>query len=211
MPAFFVNVMFNLGRYILVSVLLSLLVITTKADSLGECIPSLPTPHANNAVASIEFRNKLHIFSFLGLKSGRTWRDTSREAYMFIEGSKSWVRLPDVPVTEGRLAASAQGIGRFVYLFGGYTVAKDGSEKSTPEVFRFDPQTKKYKRMADMPTPVDDMVTFVFQDRYVYLVSGWHDEGNVDLVQVLDTRTNRWFSATKYPGTTVFGHAGTGL
>ena len=174
----------------------------------ANCIPPLPVPHANNAIAQITLDGKFHIFSFAGLKSGKTWKDTSKSAYMFIEGEKDWRKLPDLPVKEGRLAASAQGVGKKVYYFGGYTVAEDGSEKSTPEVFSFDPRNSKYKRLADMPTPVDDMVTFTYKDRYIYLVSGWHDTGNVNLVQIYDTKKNKWQKGTDYPGTTVFGHAG---
>jgi len=48
----------------------------------------------------------------------------------------------------------------------------------------------------------------VYQDRYIYLVSGWHDLGNVNLVQVLDTRSMQWTQATPWPGAPVFGHAG---
>ena len=183
-------------------------VIFFTGRTFSQCIPPLPVAHANNAVASIKLKGKLHVFSFAGLKTGKTWKDTSRNAYMFVEGDGSWRVLADLPVTEGRLAASAQGVKGKVYIFGGYTVAKDGSEKSTPEVFRYDPKRRRYKRMADMPVPVDDMVTLVHKDRYIYLVSGWHDDGNVSLVQVFDTRKNRWFSATDYPGTPVFGHAG---
>jgi N-acetylneuraminic acid mutarotase len=127
---------------------------------------------------------------------------------MYSEDSDVWEELPPVPVSEGRLAASAESVKGRIYIFGGYTVAEDGSEKSTPEVFQFDPVTKKYRRMADMPVPVDDMVTFVYKSRYIYLVSGWHDDGNVSLVQIFDTKKDRWTKGTDYPGTPVFGHAG---
>jgi N-acetylneuraminic acid mutarotase len=192
-----------------VKIYLNLFLLMILANDLAaNCIPPLPVPHANNAVAQIKIKGRSYIFSFAGLTSGQTWQDTSRSAFMFVEGEKDWRRLPDLPVQLGRLAASAQGVKDKVYYFGGYTVAKDGSEKSTPEVFSFDPKKMKYKRLADMPTPVDDMVTFTYKDRYIYLVSGWHDEGNVNLVQIYDTKKNRWQKGTNYPGTPVFGHAG---
>jgi N-acetylneuraminic acid mutarotase len=183
-------------------------VIVFNQNLFSNCTPPLPEPHANNAVAQLEISGKFYIFSFAGLKSGKTWKDTSKAAFMFVEGEKNWRKLPDLPVKLGRLAASAQGVGKKVYYFGGYTVAEDGSEKSTPEVFSFDPKKMKYKRLADMPTPVDDMVTFTYKDRYIYLVSGWHDDGNVNLVQIYDTKKNKWKRGTDYPGTPVFGHAG---
>jgi len=59
-----------------------------------------------------------------------------------------------------------------------------------------------------MPVPVDDAVLLNYQDRYIYLVSGWHDLGNVNLVQVLDTHKMQWTQATPWPGVPVFGHSG---
>jgi N-acetylneuraminic acid mutarotase len=176
--------------------------------SFDVCLPPLPEPYSNNAVASLELDDKIYIASFAGLKGGKTWRDTSKSAFMFVSGDDAWKQIPDIPVNTGRLAASAESVGDKFYLFGGYTVAEDGSEKSTPEVFSFDPLTERYQRLADMPTPVDDMVTFTYRGRYIYLVSGWHDVGNVSLVQIYDIKTNTWTKGTDYPGTPVFGHAG---
>lgn len=59
-----------------------------------------------------------------------------------------------------------------------------------------------------MPVPVDDAVAVTYDDRYIYLVSGWHDLGNVNLVQRYDTRKDAWVQATPIPGPPVFGHAG---
>jgi N-acetylneuraminic acid mutarotase len=61
-----------------------------------------------------------------------------------------------------------------------------------------------------MPTPVavDDAVSGVWRDSLVYLVSGWHDTDNVQLVQVYDAVRNRWHVATSIPGPGVFGHSG---
>jgi hypothetical protein len=116
--------------------------------------------------------------------------------------------LPDVPVAQGRLASIAATAGGDIYLFGGYTVAADGHEVSTPDVLRFDPIERTYRKVAPMPTPVDDSVAMVHEDRRIYLVSGWHQDRNVSLVQVYDSRENRWARATDFPGTPVFGHAG---
>ncbi len=94
------------------------------------------------------------------------------------------------------------------WLFGGYTVAVDGSEKSIPGVYRIRPGESQLQWLTDMPVPVEDSVMLVYQDRYIYLVSGWHDLGNVNLVQVLDTKTLQWAQATPWPGAPVFGHSG---
>ncbi|MCP4303252.1 MAG: galactose oxidase, partial [Gammaproteobacteria bacterium] len=56
--------------------------------------------------------------------------------------------------------------------------------------------------------PVDDAVAVTYDDRFIYLISGWHDLGNVNLVQRYDTYTDQWVQATPTPGQGVFGNAG---
>ncbi|WP_374764077.1 Kelch repeat-containing protein [Yunchengibacter salinarum] len=170
--------------------------------------PPLPVPHANNAVAAVTVAGRTYVMSATGLMPGKTHADTSRALYIHEQGAPGWRRLPPLPVKQGRLAATAQAAAGTFYLFGGYSVAPDGSEVSTPEVFAIEPLSGKVTRRADMPLPVDDTVSFTYRDRFIYLVSGWHDDGNVAAVQVYDTRTDTWQRATDYPGTPVFGHAG---
>ncbi|WP_262694962.1 Kelch repeat-containing protein [Kordiimonas aquimaris] len=175
---------------------------------VADNVPLLPEPHANNAVAQTIVNGKNTLFSFMGLTKGKAYTDISRKAYAFSEGEAKWRALPSVPVDKGRLAATAVGLNGMVYLFGGYTVAEDGAEVSTPENFVFDPITQSYTRIADMPVPSDDAVSFSYASRYIYIVSGWHNTDNIRDVQVYDTQNNSWFKATDYPGSPVFGHAG---
>ena len=168
----------------------------------------LPEPITNNAVALAEGPDGPTIYSFNGLKSGKTWRDTSNAAFACVISIKTCETIASVPVSEGRLASAAVTVAGTIYVFGGYTVAENGDEVSTPEVFAFHPADNSYTRKADMPTPVDDMVAVPYQDRFIYLISGWHDEGNVSVVQLYDTQTDAWTEATPFPGKPVFGHAG---
>jgi N-acetylneuraminic acid mutarotase len=170
--------------------------------------PSLPEPVTNQVVAVAESAGREHIVSLLGLGPGKTWRDLRSGGYVHVVGTDGWEALPDVPDGQGRLAATAVSLAGGVFIFGGYTVARDGSESSTPYVYRLDVADRRYRRLADMPTPVDDSVALVHQDRYVYLVSGWHEVDNVALVQFYDVVEDRWRQATPFPGTPVFGHAG---
>lgn len=169
---------------------------------------SLPEPVTNNAVAMATGPDGPALYSFNGLKTGKSWRDTSNAAYACVIARSTCEPINPVPVEQGRLASAAVTVGGKIYIFGGYTVAENGDEVSTPEVFAFDPADKSYVRVADMPTPVDDMVILPYRDRYIYLVSGWHDQGNVSLVQLYDTQTDSWSEATPFPGLAVFGHAG---
>lgn len=170
--------------------------------------PPLPEPVTNNVVAVVQAAGREHIVSLLGLGPGKTWRDLRSGGYLHVVGTDGWEALPEVPDGQGRLAAAAATVAGGVFIFGGYTVAEDGSESSTPYVYRLDVVGRSYQRLADMPTPVDDSVALVHHERYVYLVSGWHDVDNVVLVQSYDVVENRWRQATPFPGTPVFGHAG---
>ena len=173
-----------------------------------ENLPDLPEPVSNNAVALLKGEEGIRLYSLQGLSAGKTHADIHNKAWVLEQGSGQWQSTGPVPVETGRLASVAVSAGDTIWLFGGYTVAPDGAEVSTPEVSRLDPETGRFTHVTNMPVPVDDMTAFVYLDRYIYLVSGWHDLGNVNLVQVLDTQSMNWAQATPYPGESVFGHAG---
>jgi len=173
-----------------------------------ETLPGLPRALSNNAVTLVESADGVYLFSFLGLGSGKTWQDISSAAFVLTPAASQWTELSPVPGEEGRLAASAVSAGGAAWLFGGYTVAADGSEKSIAGVYRVRPGEPGLQWVTDMPVPVEDSVILVYQDRFIYLISGWHDLGNVNLVQVLDTQDLVWSQATPWPGAPVFGHSG---
>lgn len=166
-----------------------------------------PDPVANNAVAT----HGTKLYSFAGLGVGKDWSDVHAKAFACDVQTTTCETLAPLPDAEGRLAATAQTVGDRIYIFGGYTVAEDHTEVSTPELFIFDPKTKAYTRGADIPVPVDDSVSYVYQDRYIYLISGWHKDTNVSDVQIYDTIDNTWQRGTDWPGAPVFGHAGGGV
>ncbi len=201
----------EMAAYLLLLLLLLGCVSEQVPTGVGETMsdwPGLPSPVSNNAVASIEIGEKTYLFSFNGLGSGKTWGDVGSSAFQYEIGGDTWASLDDVPGGKGRLATVAAGVGDGVYIFGGYTVAEDGTEKSAPWVHRYDPVTRSFEERSHMPVPVDDSVSLIYRNRYIYLVSGWHDTDNVNLVQVYDTEADHWFEATPYPGSPVFGHAG---
>lgn len=197
----------NLVRITLCATLLTGCVLSDQTKQVGQTVPNLPLAMSNNAVAMVEKENTIQWFSFLGLASGKTYADVGNRAFAFDSRSGIWRRLPDVPGPP-RIAATAQAINGLVYIFGGYTVAPDHTETSVPLVLAFDPDTNQYTEMPAMPIPVDDAVSAVYANRYIYLVSGWHDTDNVAAVQVFDTQSQQWRLATPFPGAPVFGHAG---
>lgn len=183
--------------------------ITVQAKNLP--LPDLPEPVSNNAVASVTTEDGQYIVSFMGLGAGKTHEDTHNKVWMLKLGENQWQPMPPVPSSlplEGRLASVAVGVKNFAYVFGGYTVAQDHTEVSSPDNFRFNPQTQEYSQIAPMPVATDDAVALSYQDKYIYLISGWHNDGNVNLVQIYDIEANTWRQASPFLGQPVFGHAG---
>ena len=168
----------------------------------------LPVAVSNNAVAALKAGRREYVVSFNGLGTGRTHADTLASTFVYDSRSQSWTEADPVPGGAGRLASAAAPADGRIYVFGGYTVAEDGTEVSTPWTHVFDPRKRTFRELSAMPVPVDDAVAVTFDDRYIYLVSGWHDLGNVNLVQRYDTRSDSWEQATPIPGPAVFGHAG---
>lgn len=166
----------------------------------------LPMPLTNHAVAYLHINGQDQYYSFNGLRSGKSYQDISNQAHLWQAGR--WQRLTTPAKQLPVLASVAVAVGESVYLFGGYTVAADHSEQSVPNVWRISGHDQQWTALPPMPTPVDDAVALVYQSRYVYLISGWHDVDNVDLVQVFDVQTHTWQQATAWPLPPVFGHAG---
>ena len=180
-----------------------------SADSVEtRDLPPLPEPVSNNAFVAVITAPDEFLISFAGLGAGRGHGDTLATTWVYSGYGGEWVEGPPVPGGVGRLAATAAAAGQLAFVFGGYTVEEDGSEVSTPWVHAFNPQTRQFEERSPMPVPVDDAVAVTYEDRYIYLVSGWHDSGNVNLVQRYDTVDDIWVQATPTPGPGVFGHAG---
>ena len=194
-------------------ILLVVLLIAQNAIALAgkvpaKLLPPLPEPLTNNAVVTVRSGEGEYIVSFAGLGKGRGPADTLAVSYVYDARLPHWSEARAVPGGVGRLASVAASVGRLAYVFGGYTVAEDGTEVSTPWVHSFDPVSGVFRELRPMPVPVDDAVAVTYDDRYIYLISGWHDLGNVNLVQRYDTQTDSWGQATPTPGRGVFGHSG---
>jgi len=191
------------------------LFISVPANSFIENeLALLPEPVANNAVTHLIIKNKQYLLSFSGLGKNKTYQDVHNKAFIYDVNMNKWKPIAPVPIEKpvkgltGRLASVATSIKNKAYIFGGYTVAKDHSEVSVPDVYSYDVTNAKYKKLTSMPVPVDDSVALPYNNRYIYLVSGWHNDGNVNLVQLYDIKTDTWQQASPFPGKPVFGQAG---
>jgi len=194
-----------------ISYLSSLAAAATCVAVCATTLPDLPEPVSNNGVATTTVRGKTYIASFMGIAPGKQYSDIHNKVWMHTVGEFAWHELPDVPSQQrltGRIAASTVALNNNFFIFGGFTVNADSSEQTAADSYRLDPVTKRYTKLNDMPVPVDDAVALTYQNRYIYLVSGWSDHGNVNLVQLFDNYTQRWSQATPFPGKPVFGLAG---
>ncbi len=180
---------------------------TTPTMSARE-LASMPVAVTNNAVTAVTVANTQYLISFAGIGTGLAFSDTHARTFVLAGGSDQWLEHAPIPGGDGRLAATAASTGELAYVFGGYSVAADGAEVSTPWAHSFNPVSGVYKQLSPMPVPVDDAVSFSYENRFIYLISGWHDLGNVNLVQRYDTHSDTWAQATPIPGTALFGHAG---
>ncbi len=192
---------------LLVIILITVSVSCANQQRLASDLPDeLPIAISNNATAYLNVDGQDQYYSFNGLTTGKSYQDITNQAFVWKTGVWRELEVPaeQLPV----LASVAVGVGSSVYLFGGYTVAADHSEKSIPNVWQINGKDQSWTALPAMPTPVDDAVALVYQDRYIYLISGWHDVDNVDLVQVYDIKNKAWQQATAFPLPAVFGHAG---
>ncbi|SMO84721.1 Kelch repeat-containing protein [Gracilimonas mengyeensis] len=195
--------------------LLSFLIVAVACEQTSQQVSltwseeePLPKAISNNAVAAAQVDGDWFLYSFLGLEEGKTFDDISHYAARYDVSAGVWQKIPGVPDSVGRLASTAEYVNGDIYIFGGYTVDEEGNERTTEHVFKYDPVANTYERVADMLLPVEDAVSLVYDDRYVYLVSGWNNTNSVSNVQMYDTQTNSWENVTPYPGRPAFGHAG---
>lgn len=171
----------------------------------------LPEPVTNQSSALVMQNGSAIVYTFFGLDSTKTADGVHRKSFKLNLTNGESARIDDVPDSLGRLASSASVIKNKIYIAGGYAVFADGSEKSSNQLYRFDPQNESFELLAPIPIPIDDHIQAVYQDSLLFLVSGWSDSANVSAVQIFDTARNSWQIGTSLPeelASKTFGGAG---
>lgn len=171
---------------------------------------ALPEPVTNNAVVALQKEGRTLFYSFYGLDSTKRWSGVHNKVFRVDKATGRSATIGNVPDV-GRLAATATALGNKAYLVGGYAVFGDGKEKSSDQLFIFDPQTELFTRRAPLPLPIDDHVQGVWRNKLLYVISGWSDSLNVNAVQVYDPEADSWQLGTPLPdeaGAKVFGGCG---
>ncbi len=193
-------------HYILLA--LFILSLLSQASAQWLIAPPIPKALSNNAVTSLDIGGINYTYSFMGIDTTKIWSGITRQAFSFNSTTGDWSEIASVPGTEGRIGSAAVGFRGKVYLFGGYSVAANGSETTYPNVDIYDPGANSWSSGAPVPVPVDDQVVGVWRNSLIYLISGWSTNQNVKNVQIYDPVLNSWQQATEIPGAGVFGHSG---
>jgi hypothetical protein len=177
-------------------------------------LPPMPEPVANNAVVEAMSNDTLCIYSFCGIDETKQPAGIHLKAWKYNTVSQIWSAMPDVPDENGgKIAAGASVVDNIIYLIGGYHVASNMSEVSSEKVHRFDPNTDTWlSDGSPIPVPIDDHVQAVWNNSWIYVITGWSDSGNVNDVQIYNPNVDQWSVGTPTPNGVnyeAFGTSGT--
>lgn len=178
------------------------------ATLAAEDLAPLPSPLTNNAVTDVRIKGQILIYSFMGLGAEKKWNSVSNAGYALNLRYNKWTSIRSSPGS-GRLGAVAASAQEQIFLIGGFVPDQSGLQAVVPDLTIYDPIGLRWYRGPDLPTPVRDAVTGVARDRYIYVIGGLARTGPTNAVQIYDVQDQHWLEATPFPGTPVFGHAGT--
>lgn len=196
----------------LLAVLFSGTIVSCSNEMHIEELAPMPIAITNHAIAAVEVSGEDYVYTFGGLGEGKTHEDITLRSFKYDVASNIWSEIGALPDTMGKVAAAASTVNGKIYIIGGYHVFPDGHEKSSAKVHVYDPATDQFLADAtDIPIPIDDQVQVVWQDKLIYVISGWCDSLNINKVQVFDPAKNQWHPGNDLPLTpefSVFGSTG---
>jgi hypothetical protein len=108
------------------------------------------------------------------------------------------------PMNSGKYQFSAQKVGDNIYCAGGY------SGGFTPDLntFFYTISSGVWNAGPPMTVPVGDYASGVYKDSLIYYIGGFDGASDQNIVQVFNTATNVWTTATPKNGTAVSGLRG---
>jgi len=178
--------------------------VSSKKWSISS-VTSLPIKTSNQAVSEGFVDCNPFLFSFGGIDSTKLYSGIHQRSFRYDIKADKWQELPSLPDTLGKIANAASRINDTIYIIGGYHVFKDGSEKSSNKIHRFDINQNKFMQDgASIPIPIDDHVQVVWRNKLIYIITGWSDVENVPNVQIYDPRKNIWMKGTPVPNNHIF-------
>ncbi len=152
-------------------------------------VKNLPIKTSNQAVSEGFIKNKPFLFSFGGIDSTKLYSGIHQRSFRYDIQADHWEEISSLPDSLGKIANAASRVNDTIYIVGGYHVFKDGSEKSSNKVYRFDIKQNKFlKDGASIPIPIDDHVQAVWRNQLIYIITGWSNTENVPNVQIYDPK-----------------------
>lgn len=179
----------------------------TTSQLHADPLPPLPEAVSHQVTLQTSARGKTYIASFGGQSQQSS---AHQKAWLLTLGDSSWQPLPALPSVQGatgRSGSAAVVLDQQFMLFGGTGPGRSGKPITLTDSYRLSPIGKMYQKLPDMPVAVYDAVAQVYRNRYVYLIGGNHQGGQVNLVQVFDNFTQKWSQATPLPTTPLSRHS----
>ena len=109
---------------------------------------------------------------------------------------RRWSRVPSMPFAVNHAVAVSHR-GR-LYVSGGYRSAA-GLAEPTGALLRYNPRTRRWRRLPPAPTPRAAHAAAVVGHR-LYVAGGANDTGSLDTLEVYDFRRRRWRRGPSFPG-----------
>lgn len=174
--------------------------LTTTAQIKVTEVGIMAEPVSNNAVCEGFIDGIPYLYSFGGIDSSKTYSGIHLKSFRYNTLTDESIQIADLPDTLGKVACAASRIGNIIYIAGGYHVYKDGSERSSNKMHRYDIKRNIFLQdAADIPIATDDHVQVLWRDRLIYLITGWNNTENIPNVQIYNPYSDSWISATPIP------------
>lgn len=165
---------------------------TTNRWSKG---PPLPAPRGGGALVRVD--NRFHFFGGVVSRRGKYVADKG-DHWVLEFGSGRWRRLARMPNPRNHLSGAA--VEGKIYALGGQHL-KGEKNKNQKDVHRYDIQTDRWQRVADLPRPTGhaNASTLVHNGRI--LVVGGVTQGLTDLANIIeyDPKMDRWRELSPLP------------
>lgn len=179
-----------------------------------EELSSMPEPVANNAVTTAQVNGETYVYSFAGIDATKSCDGDHLRSFRYHVNSDTWEAIPDIPdAVGGKIATGASTVKNKIYVTGGYHLAPNCAETSSPKIHIFNPETNEWEADgANMPIAIDDQVQAVYRDSLIVMVTGWSNTTNVTTVQIYNPEIDEWQVGTAVPNQSeyrVFGASGT--
>jgi hypothetical protein len=160
-----------------------------------------PLPVVQDEARAVVVGDGVFIAGGVGRPRGDGTGETLARFVRYDLTTRRYERLPDLPLALNHVGlASHRGS---VYLIGGQYDA-EGQVGATNRVFRFDVATRRWRELPSMAEPRGAHGVAVVGDRIVVIGGRTDrsfdgDRANVGLVEIFDTRTERWSRGASMP------------